>query len=66
MSTTENLRIAKELNMDISDVDRLSDAMDDARLGKLIDGKKDAPINAQVQARYDECPESDEVCDGGY
>jgi hypothetical protein len=59
-------RIAKENDMSEADVRRLSDAMDDARLGKLIDGKKDTPLDEQVQVRYDECPESDEVHDGGY
>ena len=38
MSTTENLRIAERLNMNTADVDRLSQAIDYARLGKLVDG----------------------------
>ena len=66
MTTPGNLEIAKRLNMNIADVDRLSNAMDQARIGKLIDGEKDTPLDEQVQARYDECPESDYVHDEGY
>jgi hypothetical protein len=70
MQPTEVSRIAKELNMTEADVSRLSGAIDYARLGKLFDeqSKKhfSTPLDAQVAARMEECPESDEVYDEGY
>ena len=70
MQPNEISKIAKELNMTEADVSRISEAMDYARLGKLFDeqSKKhfSPPVDAQVAARIEECPESDEVYDEGY
>lgn len=50
MQTTEVQRIAKRLNMKESDIDRISEAMDYVRLGKLVDGAKD-----ESSVKFEDC-----------